>query len=50
LLAVGALGLAATVGVLLYELRNSELDDSIIDRAIELEQKLGLDRLLRLPT
>jgi hypothetical protein len=36
--------------VLLYELRNSELDDSIIDRAIELEQKLGLDRLLRLPT
>jgi hypothetical protein len=50
LLAGGALGLAATVGVLLYELRNSELDDSIIDRAIELEQKLGLDRLLRLPT
>src|SRR3954465_608319 len=45
LLAVGALGLAATVGVLLYELRNSELYDAIIERAVDLEQKLGLGLL-----
>ena len=45
LLAVGFLGLAATIGVLLYELRNSELYDSIIHRAVELEQMLGLGLL-----
>lgn len=42
LLAVGALGLAATVGVLLYELNNSELYDEIVERAAVLEDKLGL--------
>ena len=42
LLAVGALGLAATVGVLLYELRNSELYDTVVERAAGLEEKLGL--------
>jgi|SRR5580765_3283337 len=47
LLAVGFLGLAATVGILLYELRNSELYDSIIERAVDLEQKLGLGLLSR---
>ena len=41
LLGVGVIGLAATVGVLLYELRNSELYDAIIDHAADLEQKLG---------
>ena len=45
LLALGLLGLVATSGVLLYELRNSELYDSIIVRAAELEQKLGLGLL-----
>ena len=45
LLALGLLGLVATSGVLLYELRNSELYDSIIERAAELEQKLGLGLL-----
>jgi hypothetical protein len=45
LLSVGFLGLAATFGVLLYELRNSELYDSIIERAVELEQTLGLGLL-----
>jgi len=47
LLAIGFLGLAATVGILLYELRNSELYDSIIERAVELEEKLGLGLLSR---
>jgi hypothetical protein len=42
LLAVGALGLAATVGVLLYELSNSELYDEVVVRAAALEDKLGL--------
>src|SRR5262249_33843544 len=45
LLAIGFLGLVATLGVLLYELRNSELYDQIIERAVELEQKLGLGLL-----
>jgi hypothetical protein len=45
LLSVGFLGLAATFGVLLYELRNSELYDSIIARAVDLEQQLGLGLL-----
>jgi hypothetical protein len=45
LLSVGFLGLSATFGVLLYELRNSELYDSIIERAVDLEQKLGLGLL-----
>ena len=47
LLAIGLLGLVATVGVLLYELRNSELYDSIIERAVDLEQRLGLGLLSR---
>jgi hypothetical protein len=42
LVGVGAIGLAATVGVLLYELRNSELYDAVVGRAADLEQKLGL--------
>jgi hypothetical protein len=45
LLSLGLLGLAATFGVLLYELRNSELYDSIIERAVDLEQSLGLGLL-----
>ena len=42
LVAVGLLGLAATFGVLLYELRNSQVYHAILDHARELEQKLGL--------
>ena len=42
LLAVGLLGLSATLGILLYELRNAQIFDSLVDRAAMLEQKLGL--------
>jgi hypothetical protein len=42
LVAVGLLGLVATFGVLLYELRNSQVYHAIVDHARELEQKLGL--------
>jgi len=42
LLAVGLVGLVATTGILLYELRNTQLYDAAVLRAQELEQKLGL--------
>ena len=42
LLAVGAVGLAATLGVVVYELRNTQIYDYAIYRAIELERRLGL--------
>lgn len=42
LVAVGALGLSATVGILLYELRNSQLYDYATRRAQELEGALEL--------
>ncbi len=42
LIAVGLLGLTATLGVLLYELRNSELSDYALRRARSLEAELGL--------
>jgi len=42
LLAVGLLGLAATSGILLYELRNSQVYDSAIAHAESVERKLGL--------
>jgi hypothetical protein len=55
LIAVGLLGLTATLGVLLYELRNSQLADYALRRAQSLEGELGLglyrerpDRTLRL--
>jgi len=41
LLAVGLLGLTATLGVLLYELRNSQLYDYALARAQQLETALG---------
>lgn len=41
LVAVGLLGLVATFGVLLYELRNSQVYHAILGHARELEQKLG---------
>jgi hypothetical protein len=42
LLAVGLLGLVATLGILLYELGNSQAYDELVQRASELEQQLGL--------
>jgi hypothetical protein len=41
LLAVGGLGLAATLGIALYELRNTQLYDYALYRARELEARLG---------
>jgi hypothetical protein len=41
LLAVGLLGLVATVGVLVYELRNTQLYDYALHRAQVLERHLG---------
>jgi hypothetical protein len=41
LIAVGLLGLTATLGVLLYELRNSQLSDYALRRAQSLEAELG---------
>ena len=45
LLAVGLLGLVATLGILLYELRNTELYDYAIRRAQHAERELGLPSL-----
>ena len=42
LLAVGLIGLSATTGIFLYELRNSQLFDTVVARAELLEQRLGL--------
>jgi hypothetical protein len=45
LLAVGVLGLCATAGVVVYELRNSRLYDYALERAGRLERELGLGGL-----
>jgi hypothetical protein len=41
LLAIGLLGLTATLGILVYELRNSQIYAVAARRAAELERKLG---------
>jgi hypothetical protein len=46
LLAVGLLGLVATLGIFVYEPRNSQLADSLVRRAKDLEQRLGLPSAL----
>lgn len=46
LLGVGMLGLLATLGIFLYELRNTQLQDAMVNRAIELERLLGLRSVL----
>jgi hypothetical protein len=46
LLAVGVLGLVATLGIFTYELRNTQLYDSMVHRASELERRLGLSSML----
>jgi hypothetical protein len=43
LLAIGVLGLVATVGVLLYELHNSEILEAMLRHAKALERALGLE-------
>lgn len=43
LISVGVLGLVATLGIVLYELRNSAIHDYALDRARHLEAKLGFD-------
>jgi hypothetical protein len=45
LLGVGLLGLAATLGILLYELGNAQTAEQAARRAGELEAKLGLEPL-----
>ena len=47
LTAVGALGLVATLGVLLYEVRNTQVYDYALRRAEVLEQRLGLASVSR---
>jgi hypothetical protein len=42
LLAVGSLGLVATSGIVIYELRNTQLHDYAMRRAKDLEQRLGI--------
>ena len=42
LLAVGLLGLTATLGILLYELRNTQLSEYGMRRAQQIEARLGL--------
>ena len=46
LLGVGLLGLFATVGILLWELRNAQVLDGVVHRAELLERKLGLASML----
>lgn len=46
LVGVGLLGLVATLGVFVYELRNSQLLDALVHRAGELERQLGLTSVL----
>jgi hypothetical protein len=46
LVGVGLLGLVATLGVFVYELRNSQLLDALVHRAGELERLLGLRSVL----
>ena len=41
LLAVGLLGLVATVGIVIFDLRNTQLLDYAVLRAKSLEEKLG---------
>jgi len=42
LLTVGAVGLVATLGILVYELRNTQIYDYALDRAAALESRLGM--------
>src|ERR671930_1172254 len=46
LLAVGLIGLVATLGIFVYELRNTQIHDAVVERATQLERRLGLDASL----
>ena len=46
LLGVGVLGLLATLGIFVYELRNTQISGTLIRRAAELEHKLQLPSAL----
>jgi membrane protease YdiL (CAAX protease family) len=46
LLGVGLLGLVATLGVVLYELRNSQIYAAALERASRLERDLGIASVL----
>ncbi len=50
LLAVGLLGLLATLGIFLYELRNSQILDALVLRASVLERRLGFLSVYRSDT
>jgi len=45
LLSVGSLGLVATIGVVIYELRNTQLHDYAVQRAKKLEDRLGISSI-----
>jgi hypothetical protein len=49
LLGVGVLGLVATAGVFVYELRNSQISAAFHARAQELERRLGLGSVAGAP-
>jgi len=42
LIGISLLGLVATLGIFVYELRNAQLNDGMVQRARELERLLGL--------
>ena len=42
LIGIALLGLVATLGIFVYELRNAQLNDALVQRAKELERLLGL--------
>ena len=46
LIAVGLIGLFATTGILLYELRNAQVYDAVVHRAETLERMLGFPPVL----
>jgi hypothetical protein len=45
MIGVGLLGLSITFGVVLYDLRNSQLYDALINRAMLVERKMRMDTL-----
>ncbi len=49
LIGVALLGLVATLGIFVYELRNTQLYDAMLQRARELERLLGLPTVQGLP-
>jgi hypothetical protein len=46
-IAVGALGLVATLGIVVYEIRNTQIYDYAVHRAKALEERLGISSVFR---